>query len=159
MLIQLDNGVPFGHPVDERNFRMLFKNTSFPDFLTPEVVEPFGFGVYEYTQSPAPKRFTKVIEDTPQKGSGGIYYQTWKVVGMTDSEINLVTKEKESEVRNDRNMKLYMSDWTQLNDVSENFSDDFVNAWQDYRTKLRKVTEQKGFPWDVQWPVLPTIDK
>ena len=55
MLIQLDNGVPVGHPVDEKNFRMLFKNTSFPDFLTPDIVEDFGFGVYEFTRPPEPK--------------------------------------------------------------------------------------------------------
>lgn len=159
MLIQLDNGIPFGYPVDEKNFRMLFKNTSFPEFLTPEVVEPFGFGVYEFTQAPQPKKFTKVVEDIPTKGSDGIYYQTWKLVSMTNTEIELVTKEKESEVRNDRNMKLYMSDWTQLNDVEQNYSDEFINQWQDYRNELRKITQQKGFPWDIKWPAEPTINK
>ena len=159
MLIQLDNGVPFGNPVDEKNFRMLFKNTSFPDFLTPDVVEPFGFGVYEYTPPPEPKRFTKVVEDTPKKGEGGIFYQTWKVVSMTDTEISAVTKEKEAEVRSDRNMKLFMSDWTQTNDVSAYFSNDFINEWADYRNNLRNITKQKGFPWDIRWPLPPTIDK
>lgn len=159
MLIQLDNGNPFGYPVDEKNFRMLFRNTSFPEFLTPEVVEPFGFGVYEFTQAPQPKKFTKVVEDTPTKGSDGIYYQTWKLVSMTNTEIELVTKEKESEVRNDRNMKLYMSDWTQLNDVEQNYSEEFINQWQDYRNELRKITQQNGFPWDVKWPAEPTINK
>ena len=159
MLIQLDNGIPVGHPVDEKNFRMLFKNTSFPDFLTPDVVESFGFGVYEFTRAPDPKRFTKVVEGIPAKADNGIYYQTWKLVAMTETEIEAVTKEREAEVRSDRNMKLYMCDWTQLNDVSENFSDDFVNAWQDYRNQLRKITDQDGFPWDVEWPTPPTIDK
>ena len=159
MLIQLDNGVPFGNPVDEKNFRMLFKNTSFPDFLTPDVVEPFGFGVYEYTSPPEPKRFTKVVEDIPKKGEGGIFYQTWKVVSMTDTEISAVTKEKEAEVRSDRNMKLFMSDWTQANDVLSYFSNDFVNEWADYRNNLRNITKQKEFPWNVKWPLPPTIDK
>lgn len=159
MLIQLDNGVPVGHPVDEKNFRMLFKNTSFPDFLTPDIVEDFGFGVYEFTRPPEPKRFTKVIEDTPIKGEDGIYRQSWKIVAMTDSEINSIIKEKESEVRNDRNMRLFMCDWTQASDVLQISSDDFRNEWADYRHALRHITEQEGFPWDIRWPTPPTINK
>lgn len=155
MLIQLDNGVPFGHPVDEKNFRMLFRNTSFPEVLSPEVVEPFGFGVYEFTAQPHPKRFTKVVEDSPIKGNDGIYRQAWKFISMTESEKKAVTDEKAAEVRNERNMKLYMCDWTQLPESEELNSKEFIKEWKDYRNQLRNITTQKGFPWNILWPEPP----
>ena len=101
----------------------------------------------------------KIVEDSAVKGEDRIYRQSWKIVVMTDSEINSVVKEKESEVRNDRNMRLFMCDWTQSSDVLQVFSDDFRNEWADYRHALRHVTEQEGFPWDIKWPTPPTINK
>lgn len=158
MLIQLDNGVPFGHPVDEGNFRMLFKNTSFPDVLTPEIVEPYGFGIFEYTTQPQPKRFTKVVETTPEKAQNGIFYQSWKIVSLTDSEKNAITEEQKALVRAERNMKLFMSDWTQnTNDCP--LTAEATENWRLYRVKLREITNQKGFPWDIIWPNEPSLSE
>lgn len=157
MLIQLDNGVPFGHPVDEGNFRMLFKNTSFPDVLTPEIVEPYGFGIFEYTAQPQPKRFTKVVEKTPEKGPNGIFYQSWKIVSLTDSEKNAITEEQKALVRAERNMKLLLTDWTQGLDCP--LSTEEVESWRMYRLQLRDISKQKNFPWDINWPKEPTLDE
>lgn len=53
-------------------------------------------------------------------------------------------------VRTDRNQRLAECDWTQLPDASVD-----KTAWAAYRTALRDVPSQAGFPWEVAWPVKP----
>ena len=50
-----------------------------------------------------------------------------------------------------RNRLLVLSDWTQLPDVPLTTKE----AWAVYRQALRDVTEQPGYPADVDWPVAP----
>jgi hypothetical protein len=150
MLIQLQNGKPTGHPVLESNFKQLFPGTSFPAFLTPEDVEPFGFGMYDFTSQPEPGKYQKVVEVEPVKDVQGIYRQTWAVVGMTDEEKSLEDTRMKSEVRQIRNMRLTGSDWTQLADSAADKA-----AWAAYRQALRDVTGQEGFPWTIDWPEAP----
>jgi hypothetical protein len=152
MLIQLNDGIPFGHPVDENNFRMLFRNTSFPDKLTSEIVEPYGFGVFQYTEPPSPKKFSKIIEIIPERGEDGIFYQKWKSVGMTASEKEAITEEQKFRVREERNLRLQSSDWMVLSDVE--FDPEELEKIKKYRKSLRNITKQKNFPWNVDWPIL-----
>jgi len=152
MLIQLNDGIPFGHPVDENNFRMLFRNTSFPDNLTPEIVEPYGFGVFEYTTPPQPKKFTKIIEDTPEKNENGFYVQKWKSVGLTSSEKQAITEEQKYRIREERNSRIASTDWMLLSDIE--FDDNEIKKIKKYRQNLRDITTQSGFPWNVKWPEL-----
>ena len=53
-------------------------------------------------------------------------------------------------VRQTRNQRLTISDWTQLEDSPVDKA-----AWATYRQALRDVPEQEGFPWNVQWPEQP----
>ena len=57
----------------------------------------------------------------------------------------------ELQVRSERQMKLYASDWAVLPDspVADRA------AWEAYRQALRDITSQPGFPIDVTWPVAP----
>lgn len=151
MLIQLKNGKPIGHPVMEDNFRSLFPSTSFPSQLSPADVEPFKFGIYEFTVQPAPERFQKVVEATPAQDKDGIWRQKWTVVEMSESEQQAETLRKAEEVRNERALRMAACDWTQLPDAPVNAA-----AWSAYRRALRDVTLQKGFPWDVAWPTTPS---
>ena len=152
MLIQLNDGVPFGHPVDENNFIMIFRNTSFPDKLTPEILEPYGFGIFEYTQPPQPKKFTKIIEDVPEKGENGVFYQKWKSVGMTSSEKEAITEEQKYIIREERNSRLSSTDWMLLSDLY--FEDNELRTIKKYRQNLRDIPSKAGFPWDIKWPEL-----
>ncbi len=58
-----------------------------------------------------------------------------------------VLKKKASEVREKRNAKLSASDWTQVADAPVD-----KEAWAVYRQALRDITNQNGFPWNIQWP-------
>lgn len=54
------------------------------------------------------------------------------------------------DVRAKRNSLLTLSDWTQLPDAPVD-----QTAWAAYRQTLRDITDQEGFPLNVEWPVAP----
>jgi len=58
--------------------------------------------------------------------------------------------EQYKSVRETRNQKLKDTDWTQVADAPVDKA-----AWATYRQKLRDITTQAGFPWDVTWPDAP----
>ena len=159
MLIKIENGVPVGEPpIDERNFRQLHSNTSFPRILTPEDVESFGYGLFQQTSQPEPANFMKCVEDTPVKNESGFYMQTWKRTAMSSEEIENATKLKAKEVKDIRNNKLKDSDWIMLAYVSEELRElelSELNSWKTYRRRLRDITNQPGFPWNISWPEQP----
>ena len=150
MLIQLQDGKPTGHPVLEANFKQLFPNTSCPAFLTPSDVEPFSFGMYDFTSQPIPGRYQKVVEVQAIKDEQGIWRQTWSVVSATQQEKFEEDARKSTEVRAKRNGKLALCDWTQIADSSVD-----KEAWATYRQALRDIPAQAGFPWNVTWPEQP----
>jgi hypothetical protein len=161
MLIKLENGIPVGNPIDEKNFRTLHNNTSFPRSLTVDCVEPFGYGLYQYTRPPVPGTHFKVEETVPVKNSDGIYMQTWETKAMSAEEIEKSTELKKVEIKRLRDEKLKASDWTMMYDVRENdrYSDEFIQAWLNYREDLREISTQKGYPWNIRWPIEPTLTK
>jgi Phage tail assembly chaperone protein len=53
-------------------------------------------------------------------------------------------------VRQERNLKLTNSDWTQLPDSAAD-----KTVWAAYRQALRDLPSQSGFPWEVTWPSTP----
>lgn len=149
-LIKLENNIPTGSAVDEMNFRMLFPETSFPSLLTSEIVDPFGFGMYDFSSQPETGKYEKAIESTPVKNEFGVFIQSWDVVEMTEEEKSDVDSWKSNMVRRERNYKLMECDWTQLQDAPVNSQD-----WVGYRNALRDLPSQSGFPWDIIWPDKP----
>jgi hypothetical protein len=55
-----------------------------------------------------------------------------------------------AEARTIRDGLLVASDWTQVLDATVN-----QVAWAAYRTLLRDIPEQAGFPADIDWPISP----
>jgi hypothetical protein len=55
--------------------------------------------------------------------------------------------------RDKRAVLLAESDWTQLPDSP--LSGDARTAWATYRQALRDITDQQGFPGNIDWPVPP----
>jgi len=58
--------------------------------------------------------------------------------------------ERAASVRTTRTQKLADSDWTQIADSTADKA-----AWATYRTALRNVPTQAGFPWTIVWPDAP----
>lgn len=74
---------------------------------------------------------------------------------ITEEDVTLATSAQlgvAEIVRGTRNSLLSSSDWTQLNDAPV----DQV-AWAAYRSALRDITDQSGFPHTVVWPTEPEV--
>lgn len=56
--------------------------------------------------------------------------------------------------RQQRDALLRDSDWTQLGDVPE----ETKARWTVYRTALREIGQQEGFPRGIVWPEWPAIE-
>lgn len=151
MYIKIENNVPAGSPIDQWELFSRFSNTSFVIPITPEDLDPFGYGVIQYTPKPVADKYEVCVEDIHQKDeSSGYWVQTWKMVPMTQSEKDEVDATKSAEVRAERNKRLLDCDWTQLPDSTVD-----KQAWATYRQALRDLTDQVGFPWAVGWPAKP----
>jgi hypothetical protein len=124
-------------------------NMSFPEILTADMLA--GFNVVEVlpTIPPLVEYNQKVEETTPTKKNGK-WYQEWKIVDLSEEELNTVIEKKSEEVRQKRNQLLVESDWSQISDSPVNKA-----PWVAYRQKLRDVTNQTGFPFGVIWPNKP----
>ena len=55
-----------------------------------------------------------------------------------------------TEARDKRNALLSQSDWTQAADAPVD-----QTAWATYRQALRDITDQAGFPENIDWPIAP----
>lgn len=152
MFIKIQDGAPVGYPILENNLRQILGD-DLPKIVTPEIVEPYDYGIYEFTNRPYTERYEKLIEESPKRAQDGIYYQSWKIVHMNEEEQLAVDTAKSREMRMLRDQRLVESDWSQLPDAPLTESQKI--AWIDYRDQLRKVPSQQGFPWIIEWPAQP----
>lgn len=111
--------------------------------------------------------FTSVSMDaqeapSPQAGFSwveGLYpYRSYKVVEAPEG-LTVVPFEvpppplTEQKIRQQRYVLLTQSDWTQV--VDSPLSEEKRLEWAAYRTALRDIPEQEGFPETVIWPTVP----
>jgi len=152
-----------GQVMYESEFRAYTKANGGPSWetTTTEVLDSLG---------------ADVVFEGPQ-ASGGTVYQFSQAAGVeqvdgkwytkyvlgpifTDGETTAAEQEaaykaakdveQAKSVRDERTEKLKDSDWTQLADSTVDKA-----AWATYRTALRDVPTQAGFPWTIDWPVAP----
>ena len=76
---------------------------------------------------------------------------TWDGSAWTTPTTQELEAEQAQRVRDQRSALLFKTDWTQLPDVPENVK----AAYMEYRQALRDVTEQSGFPYNINWPIEP----
>jgi len=151
MYVLIKNGVVETYPYSIGNLRKDNPDVSFPK--TPNETLLAQWGVYPVRIVPAPSQdHTKnITEGLPENVNG--WQQTWVVTDATADEIAQRTQAQADAVRQQRMEFLQESDWTQLDDSP--LSNVQKAAWATYRQALRDVTQQAGFPWEVQWPTKP----
>ena len=146
-----------GAVVTDRQFRDSFPNTSFPNVLTTELFNEYGYDpILEGPQAVTTPPYEISQRDGIEEVNGQWF--TKYVVGPT-----FETPEDEAEyrqridnnaaklIREERNKLLSETDWTQLGDAPVN-----ATPWAIYRQELRDITSQPGFPHNVTWPTKPT---
>ena len=139
-----------GAVVTEQQFRSDNSNTSFPQVLTPEIIDSFGHDpVLEGAQPTLVAPYQYAQRDGIEEIDGQ-WFTKYIAVEPDAAGKARMDAEQAKAVRSTRNKSLAECDWTQLADAPVNAS-----AWAVYRQQLRDVTTQQGFPWDISWPQEP----
>jgi hypothetical protein len=139
-----------GAVITESQFRNDNRNTSFPQQLTAEIIDSFGYDpVLEGPQATTVPPYQYSQRDGVVEVNGQWF--THYIAAEPDEEGKAqMDADRARAVRTDRNQRLADCDWTQLPDAPVD-----AQVWAAYRRELRDVTAQAGFPWDVQWPEEP----
>jgi hypothetical protein len=151
-----------GEIITEREFRNIHKNTSFPNVLTPQILDDFGLdpileGPQAQTNPPYEISVRQGIEEINGK------WFTKYVVGPVFTDTDEKTAEEQEieyksrideqaakSVREQRDRLLNESDWMVIKakETGTNLSASF----KEYRQALRDISLQDGFPHNVNWP-------
>lgn len=132
--------------VDNNVFRALHPDVSFPAVLTDEILENFGANFVYPGTSPQLNRYQFLIEDGIEK-IGDKWFTKFSIA---NSDVNAIDAQQSQAIRDQRNIKLSESDWTQVADAPVD-----KTTWATYRQALRDISKQQGFPWEVTWPDAP----
>jgi hypothetical protein len=149
MKVKIINGDIETFPYSFRTLKKDNPNTSFPSSMTDEDFE--AWGVYNVTVSTPPEVAHNQRAETNDAPTliEGVWTLGWTVRNLTADEIALSSEL----VRGERNELLANSDWTQVNDSA--LDDSTKISWATYRTALRNISTQEGFPTNVTWPTAP----
>jgi hypothetical protein len=139
-----------GALITDQQLRSENPNTSFPQVLTPEIIDDFGYDpVLEGPQPTlvAPYQYAQrdgVIE------IDGKWFTHYVAAEPDDEGKATMDAAQAQRVRDSRTKLLSNCDWTQLPDAPVDAA-----AWATYRQDLRDITSQAGFPWNITWPTEP----
>lgn len=143
MYVKTIDNHPASFPYTLTDLRRDNPSTSFPTDITNETLA--SFNVYPVTASPAPE-FDSKTHSVKQgvQSVDGTWTQVWHLQELPEQQASV-------NVRAYRNRLLADCDWTQLSDAPGN-----TEAWATYRQVLRDISSQAGFPWNVEWPPMPS---
>jgi hypothetical protein len=143
-----------GAVVTDSQFRAENPNTSFPQVLTPEIIEDFGYDpVLEGPQPTLIPPYQYAQRDGVVEVNGQWFTHYIAVTADADQKAAMDAAQGDV-VRTERNQLLAACDWTQL--IDSPLDPDGRGAWQLYRETLRMVPQQQGFPWTIEWPPQPS---
>ena len=123
--------------------------TSFPQKITDELLAEWDVYPVAYADKPPQAHDIKAVSNDVPTLIDGVWTLGWTVRGLTADEI----ASEEALARLERDELLAQCDWTQLPDSP--LDSTTKASWATYRTALRDVTEQSGFPTDITWPTAP----
>jgi hypothetical protein len=153
--IKMTNGAAVGYPISEQNVREALPNISFPAVIQPADLTAHGYIPYQFSVPPETKRFETVLEDEPELVNGTMF-QRFTVRKMGSQEKQAVIDREITSVRNLQRSLLADSDWTEFQSVRSKHSAEWALAWDEYRKLLRDVDKQTSWPFDLEWPTVPT---
>jgi hypothetical protein len=142
MYAKITNNTATKFPYSLGDLQVEYPDTSFPESPTAETLA--AFNVYEVAQTAAPTVDTKTHRQMQSaRQVDGVWTQVWTVQQLPEDKAA-------ANVRGYRDSLLVKCDWTQVADAPVDQA-----AWATYRQVLRDISDQVGFPWEVQWPIAP----
>jgi hypothetical protein len=145
--IQVENGEVKGYP---RPLPQNWADVSNFYLLDDERLRSYGW--YPLRFVPAEKTDNDVVTGQSFVIEGNEVVQYEQIRPKTESEIQEELNSKWENIRNQRNLLLLESDWTQLADVA--LTDEKKQEWRLYRQSLRDITNFDS-PDHVIWPNKP----
>ena len=149
--VKTTNGTVDTYPYNVGQLRRDNPNTSFPKQLPDEMLESYGVYPVVYTDMPSiDDRTQKVKQEATPTLVNGSWTVGWSASDKTAEEIQEYDDSLANTARAGRNTLLSDTDWTQIADAPVD-----ATAWATYRQALRDITDQDGFPNDINWPTQP----
>ena len=149
--VKITNGNVDTYPYSAGQLRRDNPNTSFPKRIPDEMLESYGLYTVVYTDMPSiDDRTQKVEQEATPSLVAGAWTVSWTTSSKTAEEIAEYDADEAANVRAERDGLLARSDWTQVADAPVDAA-----AWATYRQALRDITDQAGFPNDINWPTQP----
>ena len=160
-----------GAVITDRQLRDDNPQTSFPKQITTEILDSYGYdAVLNGPAASVTPPYEISVRDGVEEINGQWF--TKFVVGpiftdTTDEDGNVITaadneaayrtridNEVAAKVRVERDAKLAACDWTVLTDSPLTTAK--KTEWKSYRTALRDIPSDSGFPHSVTWPTEPS---
>lgn len=155
MFVKVDNANRIEkYPYTLDMFREENKNKSLPRYLNNRFLAKHKVFPVQEAEKPSYDEITQyIVAVTEPTYVDEKWVLEWVVKNKTQAQIDADTKTKESEIREMRDELLAETDWVTIRAIDEGVPVDQV--WTDYRHSLRTVSDQDGFPWNVEWPTKP----
>lgn len=152
MYAKIENGAVVQYPYSVKQLQKDHPNTSFPRKPSDALMAEWGVYPIVKVDRPQADHTKNVAEGTPDLVEG-VWVQVWDVTDATAAEIADRTTREASNVRRTRDVLLGDTDWRVIKALESGTT--LSADWEAYRTDLRDLTDQPGFPWDVNWPSEP----
>ena len=155
-----------GAVITDRQLRDDNPQTSFPKQITTEILDSYGYdAVLNGPSASTSGPYEVSVRDGVEEINGQWF--TKFVVGpiFTDNEEGTAAEQEAAyrtnidnqvaaRVRVERDAKLAACDWTVLTDSPLTTAK--KTEWKTYRTALRDIPSDSGFPHSVTWPTEPS---
>jgi hypothetical protein len=151
-VVKVENRNAVGNPLYYENFLAIFPDCPRQDTPTNDIIGPYGYEVFMFTEQPTVGRYEKTISSS-YIFQDNTWTNFWQTVPMTPEEIQKKQEYQWKLVRQKRTSFLRNSDWTRVLDVALSNSD--VELWETYRQQLRDIPEMYSDPLDVVFPDPP----
>jgi len=136
-------------PYNVRKLKEDNPNTSFPTKPSASLLEEYGIYSVVRAEDPTLTHIQTADHASAPVLVEGVWTLPWVVRDKTANEI----ASEAASVRYERDELLNQCDWTQMPDSP--LDDSTKASWVTYRTELRDISEQAGFPTDITWPTAP----
>ena len=147
-------------------WRQANKHMSLPRVWTADTLTDLELTAVLAAPKPSCTDLQNVVSDGVTTDANGNTVEAWSVVDKfadtTDADGVVTTKaehetaytarlvaDKETSIRNDRDRRIALTDWTASTDVT------MTAEMTTYRQALRDVPAQAGFPNTITWPEAP----
>ena len=148
MYAKIENGVVAEWPIV--NLRQRLPQVSFAEEINNDNL-PDGFVFIPPAVVPTYETSTHSIVLSDPTFINGIWTQEYTAIPLSEEKLQQHAANTAENVRQNRDMLLSTSDWTQVADAPVDKA-----AWATYRQALRDITTQDGFPYDILWPNVVT---